>query len=200
MGNTIQKCKLFLALGEEQELQDGYGKIGAYIHRLNRTCRAKGRQLQLIPYGAKEGSFLSGGAAVDVHKEVQDCEIALFLFYRDVPEALKEELQEVYALFQKTNKPKILTFFRLEEGAAAVGVGDRLHEAGPDADAGRAPWFDADGFAVADPGQGAVGGGEWRGDGHGSSFAVLGGMRPRVYAVGAMLLRRDARDAFPVVT
>ena len=34
----------------------------------------------------------------------------------------------------------------------------------------------------------------------GSSFAVLGGMRPRVYAVGAMLLRRDARDAFPVVT
>ena len=81
-----------------------------------------------------------------------------------------------------------------------VGVGDRLHEAGPDADAVRAPWFDADGFAVADPGQGAVGGGEWRGDGHGSSFAVLGGMRPRVYAVGAMLLRRDARDAFPVVT
>ena len=128
MGNKMKKCKLFLALGEEQELQDGYEKIGAYIHRLNRTCRAKGRQLQLIPYGAKEGSFLSGGAAVDVHKEVQDCEIALFLFYRDVPEALKEELQEVYALFQKTNKPKILTFFRLEEGAAAVGVGDRLEK------------------------------------------------------------------------
>ena len=128
MENKMEKCKLFLALGEEQELQDGYGKIGAYIHRLNRTCRAKGRQLQLIQYGAKEGSFLSGGAAVDVHKEVQDCEIALFLFYRDVPEALKEELQEVYALFQKTNKPKILTFFRLEEGAAAVGVGDRLEK------------------------------------------------------------------------
>lgn len=128
MGNTIQKCKLFLALGEEQELQDGYGKIGAYIQRLNRTYRADGLQLQLIPYGAKEGSFLSGGAAVDVYKEVQDCEIALFLFYRDVPEALKEELQEVYALFQKTNKPKILTFFRLEEGAAAVGVGDRLEK------------------------------------------------------------------------
>ena len=128
MGNTIQMCKLFLALGEEQELQDGYGKIGAYIQRLNRTCRAKGLQLQLIPYGAKEGSFLFGGAAVDVHKEVQDCEIALFLFYRDVPEALKEELQEVYALFQKTKKPKILTFFRLEEGAAAVGVGDRLEK------------------------------------------------------------------------
>ena len=101
MGNKMKKCKLFLALGEEQELQDGYGKIGAYIHRLNRTYRANGLQLQLIPYGAKEGSFLSGGAAVDVHKEVQDCEIALFLFYRDVPEALKEELQEVYALFQK---------------------------------------------------------------------------------------------------
>lgn len=99
MGNTIQKCKLFLALGEEQELQDGYGKIGAYIQSLNRTYRANELQLQLIPYGAKEGSFLSGGAAVDVHKEVQDCEIALFLFYRDVPEALKEELQEVYALF-----------------------------------------------------------------------------------------------------
>lgn len=128
MGNTIQKCKLFLALGEEQELQDGYGKIGAYIHRLNRTYRANELQLQLIPYGAKEGSFLSGGAAVDVHKEVQDCEIALFLFYRDVPKALKEELQEVYALFQKTSKPKILTFFRLEEGAAAVGVGDRLEK------------------------------------------------------------------------
>lgn len=124
----MKKCKLFLALGEEQELQDGYGKIGAYIQRLNRTYRAKGLQLQLIPYGAKEGSFLSGGAAVDVHKEVQDCEIALFLFYRDVPEALKEELQEVYALFQKTKKPKILTFFRLEEGAAAVGVGDRLEK------------------------------------------------------------------------
>lgn len=128
MGNKMKKCKLFLALGEEQELQDGYEKIGAYIQRLNRTCRAKGLQLQLIPYGAKEGSFLSGGAAVDVHKEVQDCEIALFLFYRDVPEALKEELQEVYALFQKTKKPKILTFFRLEEGAAAVGVGDRLEK------------------------------------------------------------------------
>ena len=128
MGNTIQKCKLFLALGEEQELQNGYEKIGAYIQRLNRTCRAEGLQLQLIPYGAKEGSFLSGGAAVDVHKEVQDCEVALFLFYRDVPEALKEELQEVYALFQKTKKPKILTFFRLEEGAAAVGVGDRLEK------------------------------------------------------------------------
>lgn len=128
MGNTIQKCKLFLALGEEQELQDGYGKIGAYIQRLNRTYRANELQLQLIPYGAKDGSFLSGGAAVDVHKEVQDCEIALFLFYRDVPEALKEELQEVYALFQKTKKPKILTFFRLEEGAAAVGVGDRLEK------------------------------------------------------------------------
>lgn len=99
MGNKMKKCKLFLALGEEQELQDGYGKIGAYIHRLNRTYRANELQLQLIPYGAKEGSFLSGGAAVDVHKEVQDCEIALFLFYRDVPEALKEELQEVYALF-----------------------------------------------------------------------------------------------------
>lgn len=128
MENKMKKCKLFLALGEEQELQDGYEKIGAYIQRLNRTCRAKGLQLQLIPYGAKEGSFLSGGAAVDVHKEVQDCEIALFLFYRDVPEALKEELQEVYALFQKTKKPKILTFFRLEEGAAAVGVGDRLEK------------------------------------------------------------------------
>ena len=128
MGNAIQKCKLFLALGEEQELQDGYEKIGAYIQRLNRTYRADGLQLQLIPYGAKEGSFLSGGAAVDVYKEVQDCEIALFLFYRDVPEALKEELQEVYALFQKTKKPKILTFFRLEEGAAAVGVGDRLEK------------------------------------------------------------------------
>ena len=128
MGNKMKKCKLFLALGEEQELQDGYGKIGAYIQSLNRTYRAKGLQLQLIPYGAKEGSFLSGGAAVDVHKEVQDCEIALFLFYRDVPEALKEELQEVYALFQKTKKPKILTFFRLEEGAAAVGVGDRLEK------------------------------------------------------------------------
>lgn len=128
MGNTIQMCKLFLALGEEQELQDGYGKIGAYIQRLNRTYRANGLQLQLIQYGAKEGSFLFGGAAVDVHKEVQDCEIALFLFYRDVPEALKEELQEVYALFQKTKKPKILTFFRLEEGAAAVGVGDRLEK------------------------------------------------------------------------
>ena len=128
MGNKMKKCKLFLALGEEQELQDGYEKIGACIHSLNRTYRAKGLQLQLIPYGAKEGSFLSGGAAVDVHKEVQDCEIALFLFYRDVPEALKEELQEVYALFQKTKKPKILTFFRLEEGAAAVGVGDRLEK------------------------------------------------------------------------
>ena len=128
MENKMKKCKLFLALGEEQELQDGYGKIGAYIQCLNRTYRAKGLQLQLIPYGAKEGSFLSGGAAVDVHKEVQDCEIALFLFYRDVPEALKEELREVYALFQKTQKPKILTFFRLEEGAAAVGVGDRLEK------------------------------------------------------------------------
>ena len=57
MGNAIQKCKLFLALGEEQELQDGYEKIGAYIQSLNRTYRANGLQLQLIPYGAKEGGL-----------------------------------------------------------------------------------------------------------------------------------------------
>ena len=50
MENKMKKCKLFLALGEEQELQDGYEKIGAYIQRLNRTYRAKGLQLQLIPF------------------------------------------------------------------------------------------------------------------------------------------------------
>ena len=53
--------------------------------------------------------------------EAKNSEIALFLFYRDVSEELKAELQEVYSAFQTTQKPKILTFFR---EAGAKGLND----------------------------------------------------------------------------
>ena len=94
--------------------------MGAYFRQLNDTYVRRGIYFRLFFWRGGGDGYCEAGRRVDAGREAADSEIALFLFFRSVPEGAKRELDAAYEHFkQDQTKPKILTFFRRAEGEDA---------------------------------------------------------------------------------
>ena len=119
-GRALKEVKFFLSVGEDDELKAESLQLGAYFRQLNDTYVRRGIYFRLFFWRGGEDGYCEAGRRVDAGREAADSEIALFLFFRSVPEGAKQELDAAYEHFkQDQTKPKILTFFRRAEGEDA---------------------------------------------------------------------------------
>ena len=119
-GKALKEVKFFLSVGEDDELKAESLQLGAYFRQLNDTYVRRGIYFRLFFWRGGEDGYCEAGRRVDAGREAADSEIALFLFFRSVPEGAKQELDAAYEHFkQDQTKPKILTFFRRAEGEDA---------------------------------------------------------------------------------
>ena len=119
-GKALKEVKFFLSVGEDDELKAESLQLGAYFRQLNDTYVRRGIYFRLFFWRGGEDGYCEAGRRVDAGREAADSEIALFLFFRSVPEGAKRELDAAYEHFkQDQTKPKILTFFRRAEGEDA---------------------------------------------------------------------------------
>ena len=119
-GRALKEVKFFLSVGEDDELKAESLQLGAYFRQLNDTYVRRGIYFRLFFWRGGEDGYCEAGRRVDAGREAADSEIALFLFFRSVPEGAKQELDAAYEHFkQDKTKPKILTFFRRAEGEDA---------------------------------------------------------------------------------
>ena len=119
-GRALKEVKFFLSVGGDDELKAESLQLGAYFRQLNDTYVRRGIYFRLFFWRGGEDGYCEAGRRVDAGREAADSEIALFLFFRSVPEGAKQELDAAYEHFkQDQTKPKILTFFRRAEGEDA---------------------------------------------------------------------------------
>ncbi len=116
-GKALKEVKFFLSAGGDDELKAESLQLGAYFRQLNDTYVGRGIYFRLFLWHGEEDGYCEAGRRADVRREAADSEIALFLFFRSVPDGAKQELDAAYEHFrQDQTKPRILTYFRKVEG------------------------------------------------------------------------------------
>ena len=116
-GKALKEVKFFLSAGGDDELKAESLQLGAYFRQLNDTHVGRGIYFRLFLWHGEEDGYCEAGRRADVRREAADSEIALFLFFRSVPDGAKQELDAAYEHFrQDQTKPRILTYFRKVEG------------------------------------------------------------------------------------
>ncbi|MBP3307941.1 MAG: tetratricopeptide repeat protein [Clostridia bacterium] len=115
----MRKIKLFLA-SSITDLHDDRIALGDFVRQLNEIYIEKGVYISLIKCEDYDNSIALAGKQSEYDREIEDCDLCIFLFYRTVGEYTVHELDVAYGAFSSAQRPKIVTYLRQDEKTRAL--------------------------------------------------------------------------------
>lgn len=107
----LKKIKIFIA-SSINDLKIDRVEIGNFFRQLNEIYLDNGIHFSLIMCEDYDNSIANGGKQSVYDDEIRDSELCFFLFFTTVGEYTKHEFEVALESYQKSEKPKIVTYFK----------------------------------------------------------------------------------------
>lgn len=107
----LKKIKIFIA-SSINDLKIDRVEIGNFFRQLNEIYLDNGIHFSLIMCEDYDNSIVNGGKQSVYDDEIRDSELCFFLFFTTVGEYTKHEFEVAFESYQKSEKPKIVTYFK----------------------------------------------------------------------------------------
>ncbi len=115
----MKKVKIFIGSSIE-ELKEDRVAIGNFFRQLNDLYLDNGLYFQLVMCEDYDDAIELEGKQSKYDKEIEDSELAVFIFYKKVGTYTEHEFQIAYSQFRRELRPKILTVFKCADSSNEI--------------------------------------------------------------------------------
>lgn len=107
----MKKIKIFLASSID-DLRNDRLEVGDFFRQLNEIYLDNGIHFSLIKCEDYDNAISTNGKQSEYDAEIRDSSLVFFLFFRKVGDYTKHEFEVALEAYKKSQKPKIITYFK----------------------------------------------------------------------------------------